>query len=65
MRQPGRELLEAELIHPSLAALVALDVTDQQRPPGRIDVGLVNASASLISSPARQSTAINARRRRP
>ena len=65
MGHPGRELLEAELVHPGLAALVAFAVTDQQRPSGRVDVGLVERSDSLIRRPARDSTVINARMRRP
>jgi hypothetical protein len=39
--QPRGELLEAELVHPGLAAFVAFAVTDQQRPSGDVDVGLV------------------------
>lgn len=41
MGQPGGELLEPELIHPGLAAFVALAVADQQRPALLVDVGLV------------------------
>ena len=41
MGHPGRELLEAELVHPGFAALVAFAVTDQRRPAGGVDVGLV------------------------
>ena len=41
VREPGRELLKAELVHARLAAFVALAMTDQQRPALLIDVGLV------------------------
>ena len=34
-------MLEAELVHSGLATLVAFAVTDQQRPAGGVDVGLV------------------------
>src|SRR5262249_14797528 len=41
VRLPVSELLKAELVHPGLAALVALAVTDQQRAAALVDVGLI------------------------
>jgi hypothetical protein len=38
---PGSELLEPELVHPGLAAFVTFAVTDEQRPSGGVDAGLV------------------------
>jgi hypothetical protein len=65
VRHPGGELLEPEWVHPGLAAFVALAVTDQQRPSGGVDVGLVERERFADRRPARQRTAINARRRSP
>jgi hypothetical protein len=39
--QPGGKLFEPELVHPGLAALIALSVSDEQRPTPVVDVGLV------------------------
>lgn len=53
--QPGGELLEPELIHPCLAAFVALAVADQQRPALLVDVGLVERQTPRRSA-ARHAT---------
>jgi hypothetical protein len=63
--QPFGELLEPELVHPGLAALVALPVTDQQRTASLVDVGLVERERFRDRTPPRQSTAIRARIRQP
>jgi hypothetical protein len=50
---------------PGFAAFVAFAVTEQQRPAGGVDVGLVERERFADpQSGARQRTAINARRRR-
>ncbi len=63
--QPRVQLLPCPAVHSDLPALVALAVPYQHGASFRVEIALISASASLIRSPARQSTTITPRNRTP
>src|SRR5689334_16790687 len=48
VRHPGRELFEAERVHPGLAALVAFAVPDRDRFRPPVDPGLLELGQDLL-----------------
>ena len=63
--EPGRELLPGPVVHADLAAAAALPRRTSSEPRRASRSASASASASQIRSPARHSTTINPRKRRP
>lgn len=63
--EPWLELLSRPAVHADLASLAALAAADEHGATGTVEIVSWSASASLIRSPARQSSTIGALRRWP
>jgi hypothetical protein len=63
--EPEAEVIPAPAVHADLAAAASFRVADQYRPRRASRSGSVTVSASVMRSPARQSSTISARRRAP